>query len=99
MIEVEHPAKLYGRPQIPELKSGAWYVLAADVSDEIEALRIATIINHQGPQIPARVLSKDNNHRVIAGPFNDAGDAKVAAKRLKIDLDIDGVLIEPASKI
>jgi L,D-transpeptidase ErfK/SrfK len=98
-IEVEHPAKLYGRPQIPELKSGAWYVLAADVPDEIEALRIATIINHQGPQIPARVLSKDNSHRVIAGPFNDVSDAKVAAKRLKIDLDIDGVLIEPASKI
>ena len=98
-IEVEHPAKLYGRPQIPELKSGAWYVLAADVPDEIEALRIATIINHQGPQIPARVLSKNNSHRVVAGPFNDVGDAKVAAKRLKIDLDIDGVLIEPASKI
>ncbi|MDD2308678.1 MAG: L,D-transpeptidase family protein, partial [Desulfuromonadaceae bacterium] len=56
-IEVEHPVKLYGRPEIPELKLEAWYVLAADVSDEIEALRIATIINHQGPPIPARVLS------------------------------------------
>ena len=98
-IEVEHPDKLYGRPQVPELKSGAWYVLAADVPDEIEALRLATIINHQGPQIPARVLSKDHNHRVIAGPFKDVSDAKVAAKRLKIDLDIDGVLIEPADRI
>ena len=99
MIEVEHPAKLYGRPQIPELKPGAWYVLAADVPDEIEALRLATIINHQGPQIPARVLSKNNSHRVIAGPFNDVSGAKVAAKRLKIDLDIDGVVMEPAGKI
>ena len=98
-IEVEHPDKLYGRPQIPELRSEAWYVLAADVPDEIEALRIATIINHQGPQIPARVLSKRNSHRVIAGPFNDAREAKEAARRLKIDLDIDGVLIEPARKI
>ena len=98
-IEVEHPDKLYGRPQIPELKSEAWYVLAADLGDEIEALRIATIINHQGPHIPARVLSKNDSHRVVAGPFNDVGDAKNAAKRLKIDLDIDGVLIEPAGKI
>ena len=98
-IEVEHPDKLYGRPQIPELKSEAWYVLAADERDEIEALRIATIINHQGPQIPARVFSKSNSHRVVAGPFNDVREAKDAAKRLKIDLDIDGVLIEPASKI
>lgn len=98
-IEVEHPDKLYGRPEIPELRLEAWYVLAADVRDEIEALRIATIINHQGPQIPARVVSKSNSFRVIAGPFNDIGEAKNAAKRLKIDLEIDGILIEPVKKI
>jgi L,D-transpeptidase ErfK/SrfK len=97
-IEVKHPDKLYGRPEIPELKMEAWYVLAADVRDEIDALRIAAIINHQGPQIPARVLSKNDNYRVIAGPFNDIGEAKDAAKRLKIDLEIDGILIEPVKK-
>ena len=38
-MEVEHPAKLYGRPEIPELKLEEWYVLAADVRDEIEATK------------------------------------------------------------
>jgi L,D-transpeptidase ErfK/SrfK len=97
-IKVEHPDTLYGRPVIPDLKLDAWYVLAADVRDEIEARRIAAIINHQGPPIPARVLSRDNGYRVIAGPFNDASAAKDAAKRLKIDLDIDGIVIEPVKK-
>ena len=97
-IEVKHPEKLYGRPEIPELQMEAWYVLAADVRDEIDALRIAAMINHQGPQIPARVLSKSDSYRVIAGPFNDINEAKDAAKRLKIDLEIDGILIEPAKK-
>ena len=97
-IKVEHPDTLYGRPEIPELKLDAWYVLAADVREEIDALRIAAIINHQGPQIPARVLSKNNSYRVIAGPFNDISEAKDAAKRLKIDLAIDGILIEPVKK-
>jgi L,D-transpeptidase ErfK/SrfK len=97
-IEVKHPDKLYGRPEIPELKTDAWYVLAANVRDKIDALRIAAIINHQGPQIPARVLSKSDSHRVIAGPFNDISEAKDAAKRLKIDLEIDGILIEPVKK-
>jgi len=98
-LEVEHPDKLYGKPEIPELRLDAWYVLAADVRDEIEALRLAAIINHQGPPIPARVISRGNNsYRVIAGPFNDIGEAKVAAKRLKIDLEIDGILIEPIEK-
>jgi L,D-transpeptidase ErfK/SrfK len=76
----------------------AWYVLAADVREEIDALRLAAIINHQGPRIPARVLSKSNSYRVIAGPFNDISEAKDAAKRLKIDLEIDGILIEPVKK-
>ena len=97
-IGVKHPAKLYGRPEIPELKTDAWSVLAADVHDETDAVRLAAIINHQGPQIPARVLSKNVSYHVIAGPFNDMREAKDAIKRLKIDLEIDGILIEPDKK-
>ena len=98
LIEIKHPEKLYGRPEIPELKMEAWYVLAADLRSEIDALRITAMINHQGPQIPARVLSKSDSYRVIAGPFNNIREAKVALKRLKIDLEIDGTLIEPVKK-
>ncbi|MBP1746267.1 MAG: ErfK/YbiS/YcfS/YnhG family protein [Deltaproteobacteria bacterium] len=94
-IQLKHPDKLYGKPEIPELKTDAWYVLAATVRDKVDALRLAAIINHQGPQIPARVLSKSGSHRVLAGPFNNMSDAKGAAKRLKIDLEIDGILVEP----
>lgn len=97
-IRVEHPDTLYGKPEIPELELDAWYVLAADVSDEIDAKRIAAIINHQGPPIPARVISRSNGYRVIAGPFNDEREAEKAAKRLKIDLEIDGIVIEPVRK-
>lgn len=97
-IEVEHPVKLYGKPEIPELKMESWYVLAAQMQDKIDALRIAAIINHQGPQIPARVISKNDSYRVITGPFNDIGKARDAIKRLKIDLEIDGKLIEPVRK-
>jgi L,D-transpeptidase ErfK/SrfK len=97
-IEVRHPRELYGRPEIPELKTDAWSVLAADVRDETDAVRLAAMINHQGPQIPARVLSKNVSYRIIAGPFNDIREAKDAIKRLKIDLEIDGILIEPVKK-
>jgi L,D-transpeptidase ErfK/SrfK len=98
IIAVAHPGKLYGKPEIPELKLEAWYVLAAEVRDETDALRLAAIINHQGPPIPARVLARNNGYRVIAGPFNDISEAKDAAKRLKIYLEIDGILIEPVNK-
>ena len=68
------------------------------VRNKIDATRLAAIINHQGPQIPARVLSKSDSYRVMAGPFNDIREAKDAIKRLKIDLEIDGILIEPVKK-
>ena len=97
-IEVKHPGELYGRPKIPELKRDAWSVLAADLRDKNDAVRLAAIINHQGPQIPARVISKDVSHRVVAGPFNDIKEAKDAIKRLKIDLEIEGSLIKPIKK-
>ena len=94
-IKLRRPDKFYGKPEIPELKTDAWYVLAATVRDKIDALRLAAIINHQGPPIPARVLSTNGRHRVLAGPFKNRREAKDAAKRLKIDLEIDGILVEP----
>jgi L,D-transpeptidase ErfK/SrfK len=97
-IKLRRPDKWYGKPEIPELKANAWYVLAATVRDKVDALRLAAIINHQGPQIPARVLSTSGRHRVLAGPFKNKSEAKDAAKRLKIDLEIDGILVEPLNK-
>jgi L,D-transpeptidase ErfK/SrfK len=97
-MEVKHPGDLNGRPEIPELKTDVWSVLAADVRDKIDAVRLAAIINHQGPQIPARVVSKNAGYQVIAGPFNDIRETKDAIKRLKIDLELDAVLIEPIKR-
>ncbi len=80
------------------MKAEAWYVWAADVDDKIEALRIAAIINHQGPQIPARVISRSEGYRVITGPYKNMSEARDALKRLKIDLEIDGIVIDPGKQ-
>jgi L,D-transpeptidase ErfK/SrfK len=42
------------------------------------------------------VLSRSTGYRVLAGPFDTRGEAREAARRLKIDLEIDGVVIEPS---
>jgi L,D-transpeptidase ErfK/SrfK len=97
-IRVEHPDTLYGIPEIPELRLNAWYVLAADVREQIDAQKIANIINHLGPHIPARILSRENGYRVIAGPFDNGSEAKTAVKRLKLELELDAIVIEPVKK-
>lgn len=95
LIEVRHPNELSGRPQIPELKTDSWSVLAADMREELDAVRLSAIINHQGPQIPARVVEKNDGYRVVAGPFKDVREANEAIKRLKIDLELEGTLLKP----
>jgi L,D-transpeptidase ErfK/SrfK len=97
-IQLRHPVELYGQPQVPEFRTDAWYVLAATLRDKIEARRLAAILNHQGPQIPARVISESGRHRVLAGPFSNRGEAENASKRLKIDLEIDGILVAPVQQ-
>jgi L,D-transpeptidase ErfK/SrfK len=76
----------------------SWAVLAAELREELDAVRLAAIINHQGPPIPARVQQKENSYHVLAGPFKDRSEAADAIKRLKIDLELDGALIEPVRK-
>jgi len=93
-VNLWHPRKLYGKPETPKFKTDAWYVLAATLPDKVEALRLAAIMNHQGPPIPARVLSSGDRHRVLAGPFEDKSAARDAAKHLKIYLELDAVLFE-----
>lgn len=101
VVEIAHPAALYGKPAIPELRLDAWYVLAGEMAGEKEAQRLAAIINHQGPPIPAQVLAKrakGKGYRILAGPFGDISAANAAVKRLKMDLNIDGIVIDPAGK-
>ena len=93
-ITLRHPGTLRGKPQIPAFKTDAWYVLAANLRDKVDAQRLAAIINHQGPPIPARVLSKDGRHRVVAGPFDDPKAARDAARHLRIYLELDAVVFE-----
>ena len=98
IVEVNHPHRLLGAPVVPELQIGAWYVWVADKKNEIDAVRLAAMVNHQGPPIPARVLARRAGYRVLAGPFRDKTEAADAIKRLRFDLEIEGRLIAPDRK-
>ena len=95
-VEVAHPAEWKGQPRVPAMKVGAWYVKAAESPREINARRLAAVLNHQGPSIPARVIQRDNLYQVVAGPYANQKAAAADARRLSSDLEIEGVLIGPS---
>ena len=96
--EVRRPAELRFKPKLAELGPDAWSVLVAELQDETDAIKLAAIVNHQGPHIPARMVSKGSGHQVIAGPFNDQKEAREIIRRLKMDLELDARLVEPVRR-
>jgi L,D-transpeptidase ErfK/SrfK len=98
-IALARPASLYGQPDMPTLVAGGWYIKAAETQDEISARRLAAMLNHQGPRIPALTVARNGRYQVLAGPFKDAKATKTMAKRMKIDLEIKGDIIEPTEHL
>lgn len=95
-VEVQRPAQLTGQPRVPPFKAGAWYVRADETIGEVNARRLAAVLNHQGPQIPARVVQKGDRYQVLAGPYSKKRAAEEAARRIKSDLEIGVVILGPA---
>ena len=97
-VALSHPAKLYAQPEPPTLKGSSWYIQAGETVDEISAKRLAAMLNHQGPRIPAQTVLQNGRYQIYAGPYKDAKATKIAAKRMKIDLEIDGEIIAPKER-
>jgi L,D-transpeptidase ErfK/SrfK len=96
-ILLKHPEQFYEQPVIESLKDNNWSIKVASFNDETEAQKLATMLNHQGPIIPAHKVQKANAYQVIAGPFKSKTAMKAAAKRIKMDFEIDGEPLKPRS--
>jgi L,D-transpeptidase ErfK/SrfK len=94
-VQLEHPDQLYQQPVVGELKDSDWSILVASFDNEIEAQQLATMLNHQGPIIPARKIQKNKAYHVIAGPFKNKKEVNAVAKRIRMDFEIDVEPLKP----
>lgn len=93
-----HPGRLEGQPVVPPDGEG-WRVFASESVSETTAKRLAAFLNHQGPQIPARVVANGERYQVIAGPYENPGKAKAAVQRMRVDLDLESHLLAPDTAV
>lgn len=94
-VQLAHPEQFYGQPVINELSDSDWSILAANFENETDAQKLAAMLNHQGPPIPARKVAKDGNYQVVAGPFKNKKEAKTVAQRIKLNFDMEVKALEP----
>jgi L,D-transpeptidase ErfK/SrfK len=95
---VMRPDRLYGMPVVPKLLPDSWSVLATTFSRREHAIKLAAILNHQGPQIPSRVFGNSQDYQVIAGPFESQKQAQKVADRIHREFEIDAQVQNPGSK-
>lgn len=94
-LQLSHPVQFYEQPVVEELSKVDWALLVASFDNEIEARQLATMLNHQGPIIPARKVQKDSSYYVIAGPFKNKAEMQAAAKRIKLDFELKAKPLKP----
>lgn len=99
---LNHPGRLDGAPEpAPPMGPADWAVNALDTTDEAAARRLAAMLNHQGPRIPAQVRETAGRYQVLAGPFASVQEARKAQRRIKIEFELSGTLLptgQPAAK-
>jgi L,D-transpeptidase ErfK/SrfK len=97
-VRLAHPTKFYGQPIIETLNDDDWAMLVASFDNENDAQKLAAMLNHQGPPIPARKVQNNKAYQVVAGPFKDKKQAKEAAGRIRFDFEIDPKLLKPRAE-
>lgn len=95
LLSVSHPPLVYGDTVPEPLTDDAWKLWVMNFDDEEQTRRLAAMLNHQGPPIPAHALEFDDAYAVLAGPFKEEREAESAAKRLRLDFSIDARMIRP----
>ncbi|MBS4049699.1 MAG: L,D-transpeptidase family protein [Methylomonas sp.] len=94
-LQVQHPGRLYGQPAVNELTDSDWSVVTESFTNEADAQKLAAMLNHLGPQIPARKVEKDGVFQVVAGPFKSKKETKIMAKRIQSSFDLEVTPVKP----
>lgn len=98
-VPIKHPDQLNQQPVVAELTDGDWSAVVSRFDNGTEAQKLAAMLNHQGPMIPARKVQQDHSYLVVAGPFKNKQEVNAAAKRIRMDFAIDIKPLQPNSSL
>ncbi len=94
-----HPLNLDQHVRPASLAGESWRIKVTEFPDGYSAKRFAVMLNHQGPPVPAHMVSGNSGFIVVAGPFDSEKKARTSIAQLHIDFGLDATLIEPGSDV
>ncbi len=99
VLKLYHPNNLSDKIKPAPLNQNSWRIKVTTFSKQQLAQRLAVMLNHQGPKIPAHVLSGNKEYIVVAGPFASVKKAKETMAQLQINFALTPELIAPKQNI
>ncbi|MGD0958864.1 MAG: L,D-transpeptidase family protein [Methylomonas sp.] len=94
---LQHPDRLYQKPAVAEIKDSDWSIRSAHLPSAEFAKKLAAMLNHLDPQIPARITTVNGEYQVIAGPFRNAKETQAGVKRIEKTFEMDVKAVAPKS--
>ena len=94
-LPLSHPENFYGQPQAKLLTPNHWKLVIKHLNNPQMAQKLAAMLNHQGPQIPAQSIETNGMPQVVAGPFKSKKEALSVQKRIKQDFQLTAQIIPP----
>jgi len=92
---IASPSHFYGKPPVPPIGRHDWSAITGSFDNEIDAQRMAEILTHQGPSIPAHISVSSGRYEVIVGPYKTQSDMEKAKRRLSREFEIEARIIQP----
>ncbi len=74
-----------------------WFVRAGSFKVKRNAKRLAAMIKHLGPNMPARHWPTQDYHQVLVGPFESRAAAEKSARKIRSSLSEETVIVPPGS--
>jgi len=98
-VKFNYPENLHEQIKPENLSRDSWRIKVSAFSSEQLAKRFSIMLNHQGPQIPAHVISGNDDYIVVAGPFDSEKEAISTSARLRINFALTPEIIYPQKQI
>jgi len=96
-LPLSHPDFFYGQPQAKIFTANDWVIIIKPLNNPQTAKKLAAMLNHQGPQIPAQSVERNGVSQIVAGPFKSKKEAMSVQKRIKQDFQLTAQIIPPIS--
>ncbi|MEK8088244.1 L,D-transpeptidase family protein [Thermithiobacillus plumbiphilus] len=81
-------------PSLAEV-TGKWFIKVGGLDNQENAYRLAAMLRHLGPPIPAMATQDGGAYQVLSGPYSNRAEALKASRRINTNLEVTAQVMAP----